>query len=85
MTDDTDSPNRIPFKQCPECGCPDHLEVQATLWLRLTKTGEDSRALTQNPYHQYNLRSPAACGHCGYRGALRDFHLDPQPTATPRQ
>jgi hypothetical protein len=82
--DDSDFPYRIPFKQCPECSGRDHIEVQATVWLRLTRTDVPFRSTIQNPRHQWDLGSPTVCGHCGYRGTLRDFHVDPPPTAIGR-
>jgi hypothetical protein len=97
MSDDDNAfPCRDPFKRCPDCGGRDHIEVQATVWLRVANKAMDvvtkdeiyfpywSKGVTQSPYHCHDLGSPAMCGHCGYRGALRDFHVDPHPTATGR-
>jgi hypothetical protein len=67
----------LPHHRCPDCR-RDHVEVQATVWLRLTPTGVDEHGADEGrSYHQWDLASPALCGSCGCRGKLRDFHEEP--------
>jgi len=68
----------LPHHRCPDCRRRDHIEVQATVWFRLTPTGVDENGADEGrSYHQWDLASPALCGSCGYRGKLRDFHEEP--------
>ena len=62
-------------KRCPACQSRDSIEVQATVWLCLSKTDVDPS--TYRGGYMFDLGSPALCGECGHRAKLRDFHVDP--------
>jgi hypothetical protein len=67
----SDFPKGFPSKQCPACQS-DRIEVQATVWLRLTNMAADPS--TYRGGYMFDLGSPALCGDCDHRAALRDFH-----------
>jgi hypothetical protein len=58
--------------RCPKCGDTDHLDVAATVWLRLTDDGTDADAC-DNRDHQYSPKSLCVCGACGHSARLSHF------------
>lgn len=58
--------------RCPDCGDEDHIEVSATIWVRLTADGTDTDAAELGG-HDYTPRSDARCAQCGHDGAFMDF------------
>ena len=57
---------------CPQCGGADHIDVAATIWLRLTEDGTDSDAAANGDY-EFDPRSLAVCQACDFHGRLGDF------------
>jgi hypothetical protein len=64
--------------RCPHCGSTDRLDVEATVWLRITENGTDAD-LSANGDHEFTAASPTVCGQCGQRGELRQFDTGGAP------
>lgn len=60
---------------CPRCGGADHIDVAATVWVRLTNDGSDADE-SMNGDHEYDDDSDAQCNTCGYKGKLASFSLN---------
>ena len=56
--------------RCPACGDEDSIAVVASIWVVLTLHGSDANIWGDQ---EYTPESAAQCGHCDYRGILKDF------------
>ena len=59
---------------CPKCGDADHIDVAATIWLRLTEDGTDSEG-AENGDHEFTPDSLAVCQACEFTGKLGEFDV----------
>ena len=57
---------------CPECGCDDRLDVEATLMIRLTEDGSDAD-LSEDGGQIWDNDSSCICNACGFRGKVSSF------------
>lgn len=64
--------------ECPKCGDCDSLDIEATVFVRLTEDGTDLD-LSRNGDHEWSDDSFATCG-CGWDGKVSD--LSPEGCAT---
>jgi hypothetical protein len=58
--------------RCPKCGDEDRLDIESTLWLRVTADGTDPDAAGRGD-HDYTPMSPAICRACDHLGTVWDF------------
>jgi hypothetical protein len=58
--------------KCPKCGDENQIDIQASVWLRLTSNGTDPDA-SGNGDHHFTPASPAECCNCGHVGTMKDF------------
>jgi len=58
--------------KCPKCGDENEIDIQASVWLRVTSNGTDADASNCGDHH-WTPASPAECGNCGYTGLVKDF------------
>jgi hypothetical protein len=65
--------------KCPKCGCEDQIDIQASIWVRVTSDGTDADAPSCGD-HIWEPDSVAACEACGYNGKVKDFE-PPEATA----
>lgn len=68
--------------KCPKCGDEDHIDVAATVFVRLTADGTDAD-ISGCGDHEWEPQSRATCAACDYVGAVQDFEkaapLPPDP------
>ena len=57
---------------CPKCGDADHIDVAATVWVRLTENGSDLDLSAQGDT-EFTPRSLAVCQTCDFSGRLAEF------------
>ena len=60
---------------CPACGQDDRIDIEATLWVRVTPDGTDADA-SEDGTHDYEDDSLAECQACGYGGKVREFKTE---------
>jgi hypothetical protein len=66
--------------RCPHCGETNPIDIQATVWLRVTENGTDADAdLSGNGDHEFTRESWTVCGECGEGGKLRHFETGGAP------
>jgi hypothetical protein len=58
--------------RCPQCGDTNRIDIEATVWLRVTENGTDAD-LSGNGDHEFTPESWTVCGQCGAGGELRQF------------
>jgi hypothetical protein len=58
--------------KCPRCGADDHIDVAATVWVRLCPDGTDIFNAHSGD-HEWDDDSAAVCCACDYVGTVRDF------------
>lgn len=58
--------------RCPECGMSDHLDIAATVWVRLCPDGTDVTA-AGNGDHEWEDSSAIKCCACGHDGTVATF------------
>jgi hypothetical protein len=58
--------------RCPACGDENQIDIQATVWLRVTENGTDADA-SENGDHIFTEKSAACCGACGHCATMRAF------------
>lgn len=58
--------------RCPQCGKEDEIDIQASVWLRLTSDGTDADASACGD-HIWDNDSPAECAACSYAGPVKLF------------
>ncbi len=57
---------------CPNCGDADHIDVAATVWVRLTENGSDLDLSAQGDT-EFTSQSLAVCQTCDFSGKLGVF------------
>ena len=57
---------------CPACKRDDRIDIQATVWVRLTPDGTDAD-LSEDGDHTFEPTSPAQCHGCGHHGTVAEF------------
>ncbi len=57
---------------CPKCGRDDHIDIAATVWVRLTPDGTDIDG-PKDGSHEWEPDSVAMCAACSYSGEVKDF------------
>lgn len=57
--------------KCPKCGAADRLDVQASVWVRLTGDGTDADA-SQDGNHEWDEKSSCSCQACDWSGTVKD-------------
>ncbi|MCW6512517.1 hypothetical protein [Lichenifustis flavocetrariae] len=57
---------------CMKCGDTDEIDIEATVWIRVTEDGTDADAGSDG-HHEYTPRSMASCGSCGHTERLYAF------------
>jgi hypothetical protein len=62
---------------CPRCGSDEHIDIAATVWVRLTEDGTDADDPADGG-HEWDSDSDARCAKCGYSGTVEDFACDPE-------
>lgn len=58
--------------RCPKCGADDRIDIQASIWVRLTADGTDADE-SDDGGHEYDRESPAHCRACDHAGHVADF------------
>jgi hypothetical protein len=58
--------------RCPKCGGTGHIDISASIWVRVTHDGTDPD-LSKDGTHEWGDDSPACCAACGHSGKLADF------------
>ena len=58
--------------KCPKCGDENEIDIQASVWLRVTSNGTDADASNCGDHH-WTPDRPAECSNCGYTGLVKDF------------
>jgi hypothetical protein len=58
--------------RCPHCGDESHIDISASLWIRVCVDGTDADA-SRDGSHEYTPESTAMCCACGHWGTVRDF------------
>lgn len=58
--------------RCPKCGDEHKIDIQASLWVRVTSDGTDADA-SGNGDHEFTPESPAVCGSCGHSATVAAF------------
>jgi hypothetical protein len=58
--------------RCPKCGSAGHIDISASIWVRVTHDGTDPD-LAKDGTHEWGDDSPACCAACGHSGKLVDF------------
>jgi hypothetical protein len=58
--------------RCPECGSSDQIDVNASIWARVTNDGTDPN-LSKDGTHEWDDDSPARCAACGHSGKTGVF------------
>ena len=58
--------------RCPECGSSDQIDVNASIWARVTNDGTDPN-LSKDGSHEWDDDSPARCAACGHSGKIGVF------------
>jgi len=56
--------------KCPKCGDEDHIDIVATLWVRVTNEGTDADASGDSD-HEYTPRDAAGYSVCRYNRPSR--------------
>lgn len=55
--------------KCPQCGAEDDLDIEATVWVRLTADGTDADA-SHDGGHAWGGDSACRCDKCGWEGTV---------------
>ena len=58
--------------RCPKCGNSDQIDVNASIWARVTNDGTDPN-LSKDGTHEWDDDSPARCAACGHSGKTGVF------------
>jgi hypothetical protein len=61
--------------RCPQCCSDEHIEIQASAWVKLTPEGTDCFDV-QDGSHEWSSETPAQCVGCDYAGTVGDFEID---------
>lgn len=64
-------PNAFELR-CPECHSSDHIDIAATVWVRVTQDGTDA-AQSHDGAHHWNDDSLCRCDACGELGTVLNF------------
>lgn len=56
--------------KCPKCGDDSHLDIEATLWVRLTSDGTDAD-LADDHGHEWDGDSGIRCRSCDWMGVVK--------------
>jgi hypothetical protein len=57
---------------CPACGSRHGIDIHASLWVRVCRSGTDADA-SADTIHEFSPNSTAICTECGHAGRVRDF------------
>lgn len=57
---------------CPSCGAHDQIDIEATVWIRVTPDGTDADA-SEDGDHTFTPDSRAKCCACHHRGTVENF------------
>lgn len=63
--------------KCPECGSRNHLDIAATVWVRVTDHGTVCNE-SHDGSHDWDDNSIARCDNCAWEGKVRDCDHDLQ-------
>jgi hypothetical protein len=58
--------------RCPCCRDPDHIDILAMIWVRLTEDGTDADE-SDDGDHEWSGQSAAVCTACGHRATVQAF------------
>ena len=58
--------------RCPKCGGTGHIDISASIWVRVTHDGTDPD-LSKDGTHEWGDDSPACCAACGHSGKVADY------------
>jgi hypothetical protein len=58
--------------RCPHCGDCNHIDIAATVWVRLTRDGTDADE-AEGGDHTWSPDSEALCTACRFEGKVSDF------------
>jgi hypothetical protein len=58
--------------RCPKYGDENRIDIEATLWVRVTEDGTVADA-SGNGQHDYTPKNLAFCGACLHGGTVADF------------
>jgi hypothetical protein len=61
--------------RCPQCCSDEGIEIQCSIWARLTAQGTDAFDV-QDGSHEWNSESPAQCRRCNFSGTVLDFEIN---------
>jgi len=61
--------------RCPKCGSTGHIDISASIWVRVTHDGTDPD-LSKDGTHEWGDDSPARCAACGHFGKVTAFRQD---------
>jgi RecJ-like exonuclease len=64
--------------KCPKCGSEDHIEIFATVCVRLTHDGTDADAAADGN-HYWDDDSSARCDACNCLGTVKAFQPNEEP------
>jgi hypothetical protein len=62
--------------RCPHCGDANRIDIQASVWVRVTENGTD---MSGNGDHEFTPESWTVCGECGESRELRQFETGGAP------
>ena len=58
--------------RCPNCGDEDRIDIEATVWIRVTEEGTDVDAAGDGN-HEYTPKSMAVCAACQHCATVTAF------------